>query len=65
MAKLHLAQEILDIMYLVGSIYISDTFYTNPSFLAYPSGADFYPGSGCVRFGIDVRVYSKVCIRYM
>ena len=49
MAKLHLAQEILDIMYPVGSIYISDTFYTNPSFLAYPSGAEFYPDSGGVR----------------
>lgn len=49
MAKLHLAQKILDIMYPVGSIYISDTFYTNPSFLAYPSGAEFYPDSGGVR----------------
>lgn len=52
-------------MYNVTSTSTSDTFCTNPKFYAYPSGSEFYPGTGGVRFGIDVRVYSKGGTRYM
>ena len=43
----------------------SGSFYINPKFESYPSDSEFYPGTGGVRFGIDVRVYSKGGTRYM
>ena len=41
------------------------TFYVNPKIVAYPSNATFTPGNGGVRFGMNVRVYSRGGTRYM
>lgn len=43
----------------------TSSFFLNPKFYAYPSGAEFYPGSGGVRYGMNARVYSKGGTHYV
>lgn len=41
------------------------SFYVNPSFIAYPSGAEFYPGNGGVKCSLSVKVYTTKETRYV
>lgn len=41
------------------------SFYINPSFIAYPSGAEFYPGNGGVTCSLSVKVYTTKETRYV